>query len=336
MIEALLFASLGFFAAAIIALALMNMLWQRAVRLTQERIEASAPTTLREMTAIRDALRAEHAVALCRMEQGLNRLRGELTSKTIGYRNAQEALRLAQLEAAATEERIRELGDEIAARQSRINVLEDNLTRTTQALKDASRAMRETEGELRTLEKALNDSESLADSRKVEVAALKTRVSNLQNEIEDLRKALASDKQALVETESDRTKKAARVEADSDEMERTYAKLADVQSRLALAAAQSARREQQLLELEERLKAYEAGGKPASGIAIDDETSVYLKEKLAQYAAELAHFAASVEGRDGKINALIAAEEAESNASVNAPLTLADRIRLIAGKTARH
>jgi hypothetical protein len=89
MIEAILYAAIGFFVAALLGLFLMSLLWQRAVRLTTARVEASAPTTLREMTAIRDALRAENAISLCRMEQGLEKLRTDLTVKTIGYRGAQ-------------------------------------------------------------------------------------------------------------------------------------------------------------------------------------------------------------------------------------------------------
>lgn len=344
MIEALLFAAVGFFIAALLALALMSLLWQRAVRLTRENIEASAPTTLREMTAIRDALRAEQAVALCRMEQGLERLRSELTAKTIGYRNAQEELRLARLEATANHDRIRELEEDVAARQARIGVLEENLAKTTQALKDATRAMRETEAELRELEKALDSSENLADSRKVEIAALKTRLNSKDNEIADLQAEIARLRQArqaqgAAATGPADTEDAAASagSADTATLEAANDRIAELQTRLAQTAAQSARREQQFMELEARLKAYEQSNSAASRAEVNEETAAYLKEKLAQYAAELARFTASVEGPDGRINALIANGQNDTTGSgLDTPLTLADRIRLIAGKTARH
>lgn len=335
MIEALLYAAVGFFVAALLALAIMSMLWQRAVRLTHARIEASAPTTLREMTAIRDALRAENAVSLCRMEQGLDRLRTDLTAKTIGFRKAQEALRIARLEAAAAAERHRELEADIAARQSRINVLEDNLTKTTQALKDASRAMRETEAELRALESALNSSESLADSRKVEVAALKTRISSLEGQLDDWREQASTARSRIASNEAARAKAEASLDADANELRKAYAKLEDLQGRLANAAAQAARREQQMADMEARLMAYEKSNTMGNPSAMNEETSAYLKDKLAQYVAELASFTSSVEGQDGRISQLIAQNENAGQAG-DAPLTLADRIRLIAGKTQRH
>ena len=320
MIEAILYAAIGFFVAALLGLFLMSLLWQRAVRLTTARVEASAPTTLREMTAIRDALRAENAISLCRMEQGLEKLRTDLTVKTIGYRGAQEDLRLIKLELDNAQVTIRELEQLAAHRQQRITVLEDNLSRTTQALKDASRAMRETESDLRALEQRLSHAESLADTRKVEIAALKARAENQQSTIQ----ALETGELKTPALGANRP-----YDADAEEMEKTYAKLEELQSRLATAAAQAARREQQMGELEARLAAYEEGK------SVEDASANYLRDKLATYAAELAGFAANVEGPNGKLSAMIAQQNADE-AGAGGGVSLAERIRLIAGKTSQH
>ena len=324
MVEALLYATAGFFVAALLALFLMSLLWQRAVRLTTARIEASAPTTLREMTAIRDALRAENAIALCRMEQGLDKLRTDLTAKTISFKETQEAMRLLQLELQDASDKIRELEAVRDTKQERIAVLEGNLTRTTQALKDASRTMKETEEELRTLEARLNETETLADSRKVEIAALKARAETQVSEIAALKaETQKTDGSAI---------NAANWDADAEELKTTYAKLEELQTRLATSAAQAARRESQIAELEARLKAYEEGK------SVEDATADMLKERLANYAAELASFAATVEGPNGKLSALIAQSEGQEagQSGITTQISLAERIRLIAGKTATH
>lgn len=70
---------LGFLAASLLGLAVLSAVWKRAVRLTQEAVLATTPTSYREIMAARDTLRAEHAVELRRLERELSRLKEEST-----------------------------------------------------------------------------------------------------------------------------------------------------------------------------------------------------------------------------------------------------------------
>lgn len=68
MVQSLLLFTLGFLVAALLGLLLAPLLWRRAQALMRRRLEALVPMTLDEVRADRDALRAEHAMAMRRLE----------------------------------------------------------------------------------------------------------------------------------------------------------------------------------------------------------------------------------------------------------------------------
>ena len=68
MLQTVLIFAFGFLAAALLALMAAPAVWRRAVYLTRKRIEAALPLSLNELNAEKDALRAEHAMAMRRME----------------------------------------------------------------------------------------------------------------------------------------------------------------------------------------------------------------------------------------------------------------------------
>ena len=73
MINALMFGALGFFVACLLALMLAAPLWNRAVRLTTRRLEATMPMSLNDIQADKDQLRAEFAIELRKVEVALEK-----------------------------------------------------------------------------------------------------------------------------------------------------------------------------------------------------------------------------------------------------------------------
>lgn len=80
MIELTLVFLLGMLVAGLIWLVLLPAFWRRAVRLTTERLERSLPISANEILAEQDRLRAEHGVALARMQQSVDRARANLVA----------------------------------------------------------------------------------------------------------------------------------------------------------------------------------------------------------------------------------------------------------------
>jgi hypothetical protein len=80
-IENMMYFALGLLIAALFATILMPAMWQRAVRLTKKRIEAATPVSMAEFRAEKDQLRAEHAIAMRRMETTIETLRRRLANE---------------------------------------------------------------------------------------------------------------------------------------------------------------------------------------------------------------------------------------------------------------
>lgn len=104
MVEIALYIGLGFFLASIVALTLLPFIWGRAVRLTRKAIETSNPISYARATMAKDALRAEHAIAVRQMEVRLQQMTEKLAENAAARSTAearlaelQEELNIAQL-----------------------------------------------------------------------------------------------------------------------------------------------------------------------------------------------------------------------------------------------
>jgi hypothetical protein len=73
MIEWFMFGALGFFLGCLLALMLAPPLWNRAVKLTTRKLEATMPMTLADIQADKDQLRAEFAIELRKVEVALDK-----------------------------------------------------------------------------------------------------------------------------------------------------------------------------------------------------------------------------------------------------------------------
>jgi DNA repair exonuclease SbcCD ATPase subunit len=97
-IEYVMYFALGFLAAGLIALAIGPAIWNRAVRLTRRRIEAATPVTLSEFRADKDKLRAEHAIAVRRLEMRVAALRERMAQQIVALDAAATELRALRTE----------------------------------------------------------------------------------------------------------------------------------------------------------------------------------------------------------------------------------------------
>jgi hypothetical protein len=82
MLEQLMFLGIGFLAGAVVVLAFLPAVHERAVRLTTRRVRAATPPTVEEMHILRDLLRAEYAVKVTRLEASA----AAAKASVVGYR----------------------------------------------------------------------------------------------------------------------------------------------------------------------------------------------------------------------------------------------------------
>lgn len=96
LVEKMMYLGVGFFIAGFLAVALGPFLWNRAVRLTRRRIEASSPVTMEEFIADKDTLRAQFAIQVQKMQSRIDVMQQSISQSASDYSQAQ--IRLAQLE----------------------------------------------------------------------------------------------------------------------------------------------------------------------------------------------------------------------------------------------
>ena len=216
MIEQAIFAAVGFLTATLLALAAAPALARRARRLSEARARLLAPLSEAQAIADRDALRAQHAIEIVRLERRLR-----VAEEAAAARKVEVGRQFARI-IALQEAKTTGVGDLEAAR------FEANALRGE--LGTAQSVLAELDVQRRRVEARLDDSETLAEERRGEIAGLATRLAALEIRLVDAERA------------------AERAAAEHD---RVTAALADAEARLARSEAA---REEAVLENRRQLE----------------------------------------------------------------------------------
>jgi chromosome segregation ATPase len=224
MIEPIMYFGIGFLAAALLGLLFVPLVHNRAVRLTMRRLEAATPLSIAEIRADKDQLRAEFAMSTRRLEMSVEQMKAKTTSQLAELGKKSDAIN--QLK--------RELGDKTAAMfalDARDKALRDQLRATEEefelkssALREAERALSDKEAELAKLVSELGERSILADSQRVELAALRTQV-------EAMKVSVADYERAVKETEERLARERADAAATTKDLEQARGKLDDLATR---------------------------------------------------------------------------------------------------------
>jgi hypothetical protein len=163
MIDMLMFGAFGFLLGCLLALVLAPPLWNRAVRLTTRRLEATMPISLADIQADKDQLRAEFAIELRKIEVALEKAKEKAARELIEANKRRVEIQMMQTDLANAKGQIQE--NENANR-----VLQQTIRRRLpdldNRLKSAKKALSELEAvntELRTT--VSSQSEALKTAR---------------------------------------------------------------------------------------------------------------------------------------------------------------------------
>ncbi|MGA2493210.1 MAG: hypothetical protein ABSF67_09695 [Roseiarcus sp.] len=234
MIEQAIFTAVGFLTATLLALAAAPAVARRARRLAEARARLLAPLSEAQAIADRDALRAQHAIEIVRLERRLRAAEEAVAACKVEI--GRQFVRLIALEEAATTG----VGDLEAARWE-ANELRGELGAVQCALADID-VQRD------HVETRLEYAETLAEERRGEIATLETRLAAVEVRLADAESAAA-----------------AAAERAAAEQDRLRAALADAEARLARSEAA---REEAVLENRRQLeRVAERGGAAANAEA---------------------------------------------------------------------
>jgi hypothetical protein len=182
MINALMFGALGFLLGCLLALMLTPPLWNRAVKLTTRKLEATMPMSLNDIQADKDQLRAEFAIELRKVEVALEKAKEKATRELIEANKRRVEITVLNTDLASIKGQLQE---------------NENANRVLQ--QTIKRRLPDLDSRLKAAKKALAELESVNAELRATVAsqseALKTARTTLHNQradIERLRTALES------------------------------------------------------------------------------------------------------------------------------------------------
>jgi hypothetical protein len=182
MIEWLMFGALGFLLGCLLALMLAPPLWNRAVKLTTRRLEATMPMSLNDIQADKDQLRAEFAIELRKVEVALDKAKEKATRELIEANKRRVDIAVLNTELASAKSHLQE--NENANR-----VLQQTIKRRLPDLDSRLKAAKKALAELESVNAELR---STVASQSDALKTARTTLHNQRSDIERLRIALES------------------------------------------------------------------------------------------------------------------------------------------------
>ncbi len=203
MVEPVMYFGIGFLVAALLGLLFVPLVHNRAVRLTMRRLEAATPLSIAEIRADKDQLRAEFAMSTRRLEMSVEQMKARTTGQLAELGKKTDAINHLK----------RELGEKTAtifALESRDKNLRDQLRATEEefelkstSLREAERALADKQAELAKLIAELGERSIMADSQRVELAALRTQIEAMKVSVAEYERAVRATEDRLARERSE-------------------------------------------------------------------------------------------------------------------------------------
>jgi chromosome segregation ATPase len=209
MIEPIMYLAIGFLVSMLFGLMIVPLVHNRAVRLTTRRLEAATPLSMAEIQADKDQLRAEFAMSARRLEMSVDQLKNKTTSQLAELGKKTDAINRMKIELGEKNATIFSLEAREKAVKEQLRATEEEFAAKTEALRDAEKALKDKQNDLARLNGELSDRSMVAESRQVELVAVRTQIDALKGRVGDAEKEFAST-QTRLEQERGESEKATR------------------------------------------------------------------------------------------------------------------------------
>jgi chromosome segregation ATPase len=170
MIESIMYFGMGFLLAALSVPVVVPLVHGRAVRLTTQRLEGAIPSSMAEVLADKDLLRAEFAMSTRRLEMNVEQLKTKSASQLAELGRKGDA--------------INRLKIELGTLRGQMRATEEDFAVKAAAVHEAGRALSEKESELAKRMRELDERSTLADVQKIEIITLKTQIGALKEQLD--------------------------------------------------------------------------------------------------------------------------------------------------------
>ena len=203
MIEPIMYLAIGFLVSMLFGLMIVPLVHNRAVRLTTRRLEAATPLSMAEIQADKDQLRAEFAMSARRLEMSVEQLKKSTTSQLADLGKKTDMINRMKIELGEKNATIFSLEAREKAVKEQLRATEEEFSTKTEALRLAEGALTDKQGELSKLNTELNDRSLVADSRQVELVAVRTQIEQLKNRVGDAEKEFTATQTRLTQERRD-------------------------------------------------------------------------------------------------------------------------------------
>src|SRR6516164_5565666 len=183
MIEPIMYLAIGFLVAMLCALMVVPLVHNRAVWLTTRRMEAATPLSMAEIQADKDQLRAEFAMSARRLEMSVEQLKNRTTSQLAELGKKTDAINRMKIELGEKNATIFALEAREKAMKDQLRATEEEFATKTGSLRDAEFALAEKRSELVRINTELSDRSLVADSRQVELVAVRAQIEELKGRV---------------------------------------------------------------------------------------------------------------------------------------------------------
>ena len=203
MIEPIMYLAIGFLVSMLFGLMIVPLVHNRAVRLTTRRLEAATPLSMAEIQADKDQLRAEFAMSARRLEMSVEQLRNKTTSQLAELGKKSDAINRMKIELGEKNATIFSLEAREKAVKEQLRATEEEFSAKTEMLRSAEQALNDKQGELAKINHELSDRSMMADSRQVELFAVRTQIDELKSRVSDAEKEFSATQARLAQERAD-------------------------------------------------------------------------------------------------------------------------------------
>jgi len=199
MVEPIMYLAIGFLVSMLFGLMIVPLVHNRAVRLTTRRMEAATPLSMAEIQADKDQLRAEFAMSARRLEMSVDQLKNKTTSQLAELGKKSDAINRMKIELGEKNATIFALEAREKAVKEQMRATEEEFAAKTEALRGAEQALTDKQSELAKINHELSDRSMMADSRQVELVAVRAQIDALKNRVGDAEKEFAATQTRLTQ-----------------------------------------------------------------------------------------------------------------------------------------
>jgi chromosome segregation ATPase len=203
MIEPIMYLAIGFLVSMLFGLMIVPLVHNRAVRLTTRRLEAATPLSMAEIQADKDQLRAEFAMSARRLEMNVEQLKNKTTSQLAELGKKSDAINRMKIELGEKNATIFSLEAREKAMKEQLRATEEEFAAKTELLRNAEQALTDKQTDLARINHELNDRSITADSRQVELVAVRTQIEQLKGRVGDAEKEFAATQTRLAQERSE-------------------------------------------------------------------------------------------------------------------------------------